>query len=314
MLESSALPLSAKPLWLAAAVAAGAFTVGGVGGYSLYEHRMAETAKAQQEQLNAQLLQSRAQIADLTSKVNELQSRPVPQAVVEQPVAPPPVAARPAGKRGPSDNQRLKKLQSQLDQQGKAIDQQGKSIDEQGKAIAATQTQLDTTRGDLDNTRTELTGSIARTHDELVLLQKRGERNYYEFDIAKSKDFQREGPLGVRLRKANTKRQYADLDLIVEDRTVSQKHVNLYQPAMFSTPDSPQPAEIVINSITKDRIHGYVSSAKYRRSELATTQSGNTAPSGSSSMQSGSTTAASSQTSDAQRASAAQRQTLPKPQ
>ena len=297
---SSALPLSVKPLWLAAAVAAGAFTVGGVGGYSLYEHRMADTAKAQQEQLNEQLLQSRAQIADLTSKVNELQSRPIPQPVVEQqPVAPPHVTAKATGKRGPGDSQRYKKLQSQLEQQGKAID-------EQGKAIAATQTQLDTTRGDLDNTRTELTGSVARTHDELVVLQKRGERNYYEFDIAKSKDFQHEGPLGVRLRKANTKHQYADLDLIVEDQTVSQKHVNLYQPAMFVTPGSPQPAEIVINSITKDRIHGYVSSPKYRRSELAVAQGG------SSTAQSASTTA-SSQMSGSQSASASQRQTLPKP-
>lgn len=300
MLESSALPLSAKPLWLAAAVAAGAFMVGGVGGYSLYEHRMAETARAQQSQVTDQLLQARAQISDLTSKVNELQARPVPQPVVEQPVAPPPVAAS-ASRRGPSDNQRFKKLQSQLAQQGKAIDQQG-------KAIAATQTQLDTTRGDLDNTRTELTGSIARTHDELVVLQKRGERNYYEFDIVKSKEFKHEGPLGVRLRKANTKHQYADLDLIVEDQTVSQKHVNLYQPAMFSTPDSPQPAEIVINSITKDRIHGYVSSAKYRRSELASAQSTtSTAQSASSTTQSGSSTASS-------QATPAQRQTLPKPQ
>jgi hypothetical protein len=153
-------------------------------------------------------------------------------------------------------------MQSQLDRQDNAIDQQG-------KAIADTQSQLDVTKGDLSNTRTELSGSIARTHDELVLLQKKGERNYYEFDIAKSKSFEHEGPLGVRLRKANSKRQYADLDLIVEDQTVTQKHVNLYQPAMFFTPDSPQPAELVINSISKDRIHGYVSSPKYRQSQLA---------------------------------------------
>jgi hypothetical protein len=59
------------------------------------------------------------------------------------------------------------------------------------------------------------------------------------------------------------------LDLIVDDRNLSQKHVNLYQPAMFYTPDSTQPAELVINNISKDHIHGYVSSPKFRRSELA---------------------------------------------
>lgn len=148
-------------------------------------------------------------------------------------------------------------------------------LDQQGKAIADTRSQLESTRGDLSNTRTELTGSIARTHDELVLLQKKGERNYFEFDIAKSKEFQREGQFSIRLRKANTKHQSADLDLIVEDRKLSQKHVNLYRPVMFYTPDSTQPAELVINDISQDHIHGYVSSPKFRQSELASIPNAN---------------------------------------
>jgi hypothetical protein len=247
-------------LGLAAAVAAAAFAVGGAGAYALYEHRKAEAAIQGQQQLAAELRLTRAQIGQLSTKVDELAARP--QVVAPPPIPEPAVARKPATPRGPSESQRLKKMQSQLDRQGNAIDQQG-------KAIADTQSQLDATKGDLSNTRTELSGSIARTHDELVLLQKKGERNYYEFDIAKSKSFQHEGPLGVRLRKANSKHQYADLDLVVEDQTVTQKHVNLYQPAMFFTPDSPQPAELVINSISKDRIHGYVSSPKYRQSQLA---------------------------------------------
>jgi transcriptional regulator with PAS, ATPase and Fis domain len=280
-------------LGLAAAVAAAAFAVGGAGGYALYEHRKAEAAIQGQQQLAAELQQTRAQIGQLSTKVDELAARP--QVVAPSPIPEPAVARKPATPRGPSEGQRLKKMQSQLDRQGNAIDQQG-------KAIADTQSQLDVTKDDLSNTRTELSGSIARTHDELVLLQKKGERNYYEFDIAKSKSFQHEGPLGVRLRKANSKHQYADLDLIVEDKTVAQKHVNLYQPAMFFTPDSPQPAELVINSIGKDRIHGYVSSPKYRQSQLA-----------SASNESGSSAA---QTPSSQVASQPQqqRQSLPQPQ
>jgi hypothetical protein len=280
---------------LAAAVAAAAFAVGGAGSYALYEHRKAEAAIAGQQQLAGELQQTRAQVDQLSSKVSELASRPAPEVVTPPPpVTQSPVAPKVATPRGPSESQRIKKMQSQLDRQGKAIDQQG-------KAIADTQGQLDVTKGDLTNTRTELSGSIARTHDELVLLQKKGERNYYEFDIAKSKSFQHEGPLGVRLRKANSKHQYADLDLIVEDQTVSQKHVNLFQPAMFFTPDSPQPAELVINSITKDRIHGYVSSAKYRQSQLASASN--------ESSSSSSQPAASQQTSQPQ-----PRQSLPQPQ
>jgi hypothetical protein len=142
-------------------------------------------------------------------------------------------------------------------------------LDAQNRAIEDTRSQITSTQGDLNNTRTELTGSIARTHDELLLLRKKGERNYYEFDIAKSKQFQHDGPFDVRLRKANTKHQYADLELLVDDRNLSQKHVNLYQPVMFYTPDNPQPVELVINSITKDHIRGYVSAPRYRQSELA---------------------------------------------
>jgi len=104
-----------------------------------------------------------------------------------------------------------------------------------------------------------------------VLLEKKGERSYIEFDLQKSKEFKRTGPLSVSLRKANVKNQYADLQLILQDRKLTQKHVNLYQPAMFYQPDSPQPMEIVINDITKNHIHGYISAPKYKQSELAAT-------------------------------------------
>jgi hypothetical protein len=161
--------------------------------------------------------------------------------------------------RASAEDLRFKKLQSQVDAQSKEIED---------------------TRNSLTNTSTELTGSIARTHDELVVLEKKGERSYSEFDLQKSKQFQREGPVSISLRKANTKHQYADLQLMVDDRNLSQKHVNLYQPVMFYQPDSQRPVEIVINNITKDHVHGYVSSPKYLQSDLAAMAKGgnNSAP------------------------------------
>jgi hypothetical protein len=105
-----------------------------------------------------------------------------------------------------------------------------------------------------------------------VVLQKKGERRYYEFDIPKSKQFSPAGNMSVKLRKANVKHQFADLDLLVDDRTVTKKHVNLYEPTMFFTGDNEQPIQVVINSITKDHIHGYVSEPKYLKSELAAMQ------------------------------------------
>jgi hypothetical protein len=230
---------------------------GMLGGYAFHEHRVADNLATQNQQTTAALATTRSQVDDLTAKVNALATR---SAEVPAP-APHPIFRKSTTSHRPAEPSRLTKIQSQLDAQNKAIED--------------TRTQLASTQGDLNNTRTELTGSIAHTHDELVLLQKKGERSYYEFDLSKAKQFQHDGPFGVRLKKANNKRQYADLELIVDDRNLSQKHVNLYQPVMFYTPDSGQPVELVINSITKDHIHGYVSAPRYRQSELASMSNAN---------------------------------------
>ena len=263
MLEFSSLPgISAARVAACAAIV----VVGGVAGaYAVHEHNAAKTLAVQNEQMTAALIADRNSLNDLTARVNALVARSETspaQPAPATPAAPAATAKRSAATpKRRSEDPRLKKLQSQIDAQGKEIEE--------------TRNNLASTQGDLVNTRTELTGSIARTHDELVVLEKKGERNYYEFDIAKSKQFEREGPFGIRLKKANTKHQYADLELMVDDRNLSQKHVNLYQPVMFYTPDSPQAVEVVINDITKDHIHGYVSAPKYSKSELLSMSNAN---------------------------------------
>lgn len=236
----------------------------GLGGYALQEHRAAQSLAAENAQVLASVNTTRSQIDGLTATVKALAGRPDLQpASARAPASATTVVHRTESNRHRNAvDPRFEKLESQLDAQGKAIDAQGKAIED--------------TRNDLTSTRTELAGSIARTHDELVVLEKKGERNYYEFDINKSKQFQSNGPLGIRLKKANDKHQYADLELMVDDRNLSQKHVNLYQPVMFYTPDSPQPVQLVINSVSKNHIHGYVSVPKYSQSELATMTNANT--------------------------------------
>lgn len=248
---------------MAALGAAAMLGLGGLGIYAGHEHRAAVESTTQNEQMAAALSGTRNEVDQLNTKVNELKSwvaknseQPAPARVMS-------VAPKATVHKKSVEESRYKKLQSQVDAQGRAIDE--------------TRSALVGTQNDLSSTRTELTGSIARTHDELVLLQKRGERNYYEFDVSKSKQFTFPGPVGVRLKKANVKHDYADLELMLDDRSLSQKHVNVYQPVMFYTPDTPQPIELVINSVTKDHIHGYVSSPKYRQSELAAMQTASAA-------------------------------------
>lgn len=243
---SSPLVKRVFPIGLAAVVA-----VGGLG-YAVHEHHAAQHLAAQNQQMTSQLASTRGELNDLNAKVDQIEQQAAAQqaaAMQSEQQRQQPIVHR-IGKphAGRAVDARWKKMQAQLDAQGKAIED---------------------TRGDLVSAKTELGGSIARTHDELVVLQKRGQRNYFEFDLTKEKEFKREGPLGISLRKANVKHQYADLQLMVDDRSLTQKHVNLLQPVMFYDADSEQPMEIVINDITKNHIHGYVSAPTYRKSELA---------------------------------------------
>ncbi len=259
MVESASLPLDTSHKRIAIYAAAAVLGVA-VTGYAIHERSTAQNLEAQNAQTTAALNATQHALSDLTTKVNLLTTRNEQQsALPNQPVrqsAQIATGRRPSAVHRQREDPRYKKLQSQLDAQGKAIEQTRKDLE-----------------GDLVNTKTELSGSIAHTHDELVLLRKKGERNYAEFDLSKSKQFKREGPLELRLKKANEKHQYADLELMVDDRNLSQKHVNLYQPVMFYTPDSPQAVEVVINNVSKDHIHGYVSAPKYRQSELASMSS-----------------------------------------
>ena len=238
-----------------------------LGGYAIHEHNVTRNLNTQNGQLQASLKAQDSQLNQLTATVNQLAAQQQQEQAQQ--------AAAAAEKSSAihhttghhyrrAEDSRYKKLQSQLDAQGKEIAD---------------------TRNDLANTRTELSGGIAKNHDQLVVLEKKGERNYFEFDIYKSKQFSEHGEVGIRLRKANDKHQYADLELMVDDRNLTQKHVNLYQAVQFYTPDSPQPVELVINDISKNHIHGYVSVSKYSKSELAamsnassTTNSADTQP------------------------------------
>src|SRR5271154_2077888 len=220
-MEESLLP-TVSPFLKRAIPYVAAVAIGGTGvGYAVHEHNAAQNLAVQNAQVTAALNSTHNQLDALTAKVDQLAARPEAPPVPAPAPAAVPVGSKPhaaASSPRPQDR-RLKKLQSQVDAQGKAIEE--------------TRNDLASTRGDLVNTRTELTGSIARTHDELVVLEKKGERSYFEFDIQKSKQFQHQGPVGISLRKANTKHQYADLQLMLDDRNLTQKHVNLYQPVMF---------------------------------------------------------------------------------
>lgn len=212
---------------------------------------------AQQTAANATIDQLQGQLDTVNTKLNDMV---VSQQAAEQAAAQKKTPTSPGAQHSaPAGDKRYKLLLAQLE------DQQ-KQLKETQDLVARNRTDLETS---LNSTKDELNGSIAKTHEELIVLEKRGERNYFEFDLQKSKQFQRFGPITVSLRRTDAKHANYDLMMVVDDNKLSKKRVNLYEPIWIHTETGGQPLQIVVNKISKSTVHGYISAPKYKESELA---------------------------------------------
>lgn len=254
--------LSNANRWLVAALVALIVVAGVALGYGYRQQILVGHLTAQQSMANATIGDMQGQVNALTSKLNEVTAAQQAAAAAEQAkaaAAHSPAAKAAATKRTTTENKRLKELQARID------DQQKRLKDTQDE-VAKNRADLE---GNLNSTRDDLNGSIAKTHEELVALAKRGERSYFEFDLKKSKEFQRIGPLTIALRKADTKHKNYNVEMVVDDNKLSKKNVNLYEPIWIHTENDAQPVQVVVNRIGKDNVRGYVSAPKYKASELA---------------------------------------------
>jgi hypothetical protein len=276
--------------WLAIALLVLLVVAGVAFGYGYHQHALVQQLNTQVSASNAQTSTLQNEVSALTAKLNQLSATQTPPAAagpIDATASPdnvaaataetpevPPSAAPPA----PPDSTVAKATHSKHPPAKKhAVDTKyaklQAQLDEQAKQLKETQDAVEKDRTDLEgsisSTRDELNGSIAKTHEELVVLEKRGERSYVEFDLSKSKQFQHIGPLTLSLRKADTKHKSFDLAMIVDDNELNKKKVNLYEPIWIHADSESQPIQIVVNRIDKDTVHGYVSAAKYKASELA---------------------------------------------
>jgi len=131
--------------------------------------------------------------------------------------------------------------------------------------VATHKTQLDTALADLKSVRGDMgvqSGLIATNASELASLRELGERNYFEFNIAKSDKVKKIGGINLALRKADMKRSKFNLDVIADDRKIEKKDKTLNEPVQFYVQGSRQPLELVVNQIQKDRIVGYLAVPK----------------------------------------------------
>jgi len=131
--------------------------------------------------------------------------------------------------------------------------------------VTATQEELQKTISDLKSARGDLgvqSGLIATNASELQALRRLGERNYFEFKLGKTKAPQRVGDVTLMLRKTDPKKNKFTVDVMADDKLTEKKDKNLNEPVQFYTSKAKQPYELVVNSISKDLIVGYLATPK----------------------------------------------------
>src|SRR5579859_1840956 len=236
--ESYRYESTGTPRWIAALFVVLFVGVGALGylGYSGIS-RLEQNLGKEQEQnkvLTAQLEQANSRLADLKGHI-EVTEQKVGMTVSE--LAQAKSRAEAIRKEQVSSDQ---KLTAQLSQVKKESQEQiGAVATEVGgakKDIEATKTDLEATKGKLERATGDMgvmSGLIARNHDDLEELKRRGDRNYYEFTLPKSKKGQKVGPVQMTLGKTDPKKSKYTLTVFADDRAIEKKDKTSGEPVQF---------------------------------------------------------------------------------
>ena len=130
--------------------------------------------------------------------------------------------------------------------------------------VASTKTELAETKAKLERTIGDLgvqSGLIAKTRDDLEYLKHRGDRNYYEFSLNKSKK-QPVGTISLELKKLDAKKGKYTLNVYADDKTIEKKDKNINEPVQFYSGRDHQLFEVVVFGMDKNNVTGYLSAPK----------------------------------------------------
>jgi hypothetical protein len=169
--------------------------------------------------------------------------------------------------------QNQKSFQRQMqDQQNEAIGQVTSQVAEvrgelsgAKKEIADTRADLASTKVKLDHAVGDLTGHsslIARTRADLEELRHRGDRNYFEFTLNKGDHPTKMSTISLQLKNTNAKKSKFTLSVIADDRVIDKKDRGAAEPLQFYTGRNHELYEVVIFTVEKNRVTGYLSTPK----------------------------------------------------
>jgi predicted nucleic acid-binding Zn-ribbon protein len=267
--ESYGYESAGTPRWIAALFGVLIVAVVALGfiGHSAQSQLQADLTKAQDQNklLSAQLDQANARLADLKGNIEVTQQKVgLTQAEL----------AKARSRAEAIRNDQIasdQKLASQLSQVQQESDQKITAVatDVGGakKDIEATRTDLEATKGKLERATGDMgvmSGLIAHNRDDLEELKRRGDRNYYEFKVTKSKTPQRVGPVQITLSKVDQKKAKYTMTVFVDDRSIEKKDKTAGEPVQFYLKGSSRmaPYEIVVFDVGRNDINGYLSTPK----------------------------------------------------
>ncbi len=124
--------------------------------------------------------------------------------------------------------------------------------------LATTKGRLEHAIGDL-NKHSEL---IATTHDELEVLKHRGDKDYFEFTLNKGKDATRLSIVSLQLKKTDPKNGTFTLYVLADDKKIEKKDKNINEPLQFYTGRDRSLFEVVVNTVDKNQVTGYLVTPK----------------------------------------------------
>ncbi|HMD85871.1 MAG TPA: hypothetical protein VKO18_14345 [Terriglobia bacterium] len=132
--------------------------------------------------------------------------------------------------------------------------------------LAGTKQDLANTKSEFTNaltgTKGELSGAIARTHDELVALAHKGDRDYFEFTLPRKKAQQKLGTVTVELERTDPKKNVFSVFLYFDDKKTERSNKGMNEPLFFYVQGASSALELVVNKLGKDSISGYMSTPK----------------------------------------------------
>src|ERR1019366_6633780 len=135
--------------------------------------------------------------------------------------------------------------------------------------VDVVRTDLTGTQNDLKMARSELGTLIARNHEDVEQLRRLGERDYIEFTIDAKNKPQKVGSFMVELRGTNPTKKRYNVSLIVDDSRIERKNLPVNEPIFFHQGNDRRPLELVVNSVAKDKVTGYISVPKVAGAQSA---------------------------------------------